>query len=259
MDLRGQTALVTGGARRIGAAIVQALSAAGARVVVHYHHSRSDAERLVERLRSGGGAAWALDADLGQDDEAVRLVPRAIETAGPLDILINNAAVFHKDSLSTLDAARLRAEFQVNLFAPLLLVRAFAAQGRPGAVLNLLDRRIRGLDPAAVPYELSKKALAEATRLAAAALAPGIRVNGLAPGAALPPPGEDDRYLREKAGFIPLGRSGGPDELARAALFLLREDTVTGQVLFVDGGQHLVSPAADFLSPTAPAHIREQP
>ena len=252
MDLHGQTALVTGGARRIGAAIAAALAGAGVRVVVHHHRSGADAEPLVARLRAAGAEAWALSADLQSDADVAELVPRAIRLAGPVDFLINNAAVFHKDRFSALDAGRLRGEFQVNFFAPLLLMEAFRRQDRPGVILNLLDRRICGLDPSAVPYVLSKKALAEATLLAAAAFAPRIRVNGLAPGAALPPAGEDERSMREAAGPIPLGRSGGPEDLARAALFLLREDTVTGQILYVDGGQHLVQPTGDPPRDTTP-------
>ena len=239
MELTGKNVLVTGGAVRIGRAICEAFAAAGARVVIHARRSAAEAEELAGRLRSAGGSAWVVGADLDDPAQASGLVAQAAAAAGPLDILVNNAAVFHKDSLDSLDAAKLEAEFRANLFAPLLLMQAFAAQGRPGRIVNLLDRRIEGLDTACAPYVLTKKALAEATRLAALAWAPRITVNGVAPGAVLPPPGEGAAYLRDHAGFIPLGRLCTPAEVAEAVLFAARSEAMTGQVLFVDGGQHL--------------------
>ncbi len=239
MDLKGQTALVTGGAVRIGAAICRALAAAGARVVIHCRRSVTEAARLREELEEAGGESFVVTADLDRGDEAAGLVARAVESAGPLDILVNNAAVFTKETLDAADAAALASTFQANLFAPLLLMRAFAGQGRRGQIVNLLDRRIRGWDTSCAPYALSKKALAEATRLAALTWAPRLRVNAVAPGPVLPPPGEGPDHLRERAGFVPLGRPCAPAEVADAVLFLLRNDALTGQVIFVDGGQHL--------------------
>lgn len=240
MNLGGKTALVTGGAVRIGAAIARALAREGARIAVHYRNSAAEAEALCRELRAAGGSAAAVSGKLDELDRCERLIADAADALGPLDILVNNAALFHKDSLDTLDANKLDTEFRVNLFAPLLLMRAFAAQGRPGAIVNLLDRRISGLDPTAVPYVLTKKALAEATRLAARHWAPRLRVNGVAPGPVLPPPGEGGDYIREKAGPIPLGRPCTPEQIAEAVVFLLKADSVTGQILVVDGGQHLV-------------------
>lgn len=226
---------------RLGASVVRALARAGARVAVHHRRSAAEAETLCREIGAAGGIAVPVAADLADGGaDAEKLIAAASAAVGPLDILVNNAAVFHKDTLDTLSRSSLEAEFRVNLFAPLMLMKAFAAQGRPGAIVNLLDRRITGLDPSAVPYELSKKALAEATRLAAVHWAPRLRVNGVAPGPALPPPGEGENYLREKAGPIPLGRPCQPDQIAEAVLYLLAADSVTGQVLYVDGGQHLV-------------------
>ncbi len=240
MELRDKTALVTGGAVRLGAAIVRALARLGVRVVIHHRRSAAEAEALAREIRKVGGGAAAVSADLaGLADTAERLISDATAAVGPLDILVNNAAVFHKDTFETLDAAALDTEFRVNLFAPVLLMKAFAAQGRSGAIVNVLDRRIVNLDPASVPYELSKKALAEATRLAALHWAPRLRVNGVAPGPVLPPPGEGADYIREKAGPLPLGRPVTPEQVAEAVVYLLRAESVTGQVLFVDGGQRL--------------------
>lgn len=231
MNLNGKVALVTGGAVRIGAVICRALAAEGARVVIHYRRSKNEAVALAKEL---GGKA--VQSDLDSESACKRLMARA----GRPDILVNNAAVFHKDSLKSLTARKLTDEFWPNLFAPVLLTRAFARTVKKGAVINLLDRRIASLDATCVPYVLSKKSLAEFTKIAALELAPGIRVNGVAPGAVLPPPGKGKAYLKDHAGPIPMGRLVKPEEVADAVVFLLKSDSVTGQIVFVDGGQSLL-------------------
>ncbi len=240
MRLRDRTALVTGGAVRIGRAIVEALAAAGCRVVVHYRNSEKQARDLVRRLRAQGVEAWAIRADLSDPKACAGLVAAAAKAAGRLDILVNNAAVFHKDSIRTATRRKLQDEFGANLYAPLLLLQVFARRVKKGKVVNLLDRRIASNDPACVPYVLSKKALAQLTRTAARELAPRITVNAVAPGPVLPPPGKGMEYIRDMAGPIPLGRKVEPEEIAEAVLFLLRSDSVTGQTVFVDGGQNLL-------------------
>lgn len=239
MELAGKTALVTGGAVRIGAAIGRALARAGADVVIHYHRSAAPARALRREVEALGRRAFCVRGDLRREADVRRLVRASREMGGRLDILVNNAAVFHKDALRAVTARKLREEFEVNLFAPLLLMRAFAEAGGQ-SVVNLLDRRITSLDHACLPYVLAKKALAEATRMAALDLAPRIRVNAVAPGAILPPPGKGAKYLKDRAGPVPLARSCTPEEVAAAVLFLLQNDALTGQIIFVDGGQHLV-------------------
>ncbi|MBU4460571.1 MAG: SDR family oxidoreductase, partial [Verrucomicrobia bacterium] len=219
--------------------ICLAFARAGARVVIHHHASGAAAKELAAEIRATGDMAFTVSGNLAQTDAVEGILRDAIAAAGPVDILVNNAAVFHKDTPDSLDAVKLDAEFAINLYAPLLLMRAFAAQGRLGRIVNLLDRRIAGVDPSCVPYELTKKALAEATRSAALHWAPRITVNAVAPGAVLPPPGEGPDYIRDRAGFIPSGRPVGPEEIADAVVWLARSDSVTGQILFVDGGQHL--------------------
>ncbi len=232
MNLNGKTALVTGGAVRIGAAICRALAAEGARVVVHYRRSKGEAVALAEEL---GGRA--VQSDLASELACERLIARA----GKLDVLVNNAAVFHKDPLKAVTARKLEEEFRPNLFAPILLTRAFAARTRRGAIVNLLDRRITSLDRSGIPYVLSKKSLAEFTKIAALELAPRITVNAVAPGAALPPPGKGKACLKDKAGPIPMGRLVKPEEVAAAVVFLVKSEAITGQILFVDGGQNLLA------------------
>ncbi|MBT8042582.1 MAG: SDR family oxidoreductase [Pontiella sp.] len=227
MELTGKRALVTGGALRIGKAITLALQAAGAEVVVHYRHSEAEARSL---------SPFSVQADLESMEDCTRLM----KEAGSLDILINNASIFTKDTLAQATPERVRQEFNVNLFAPMELTRLFAAQAREGAIVNLLDRRIRANDPTCLPYSISKKGLEELTKLAALELAPGIRVNAVAPGPILPPPGNSGENFRELAGTIPLDLLPTPDHIAEAVLFLLQADYCTGQVIFVDGGQHLL-------------------
>ncbi len=176
--------------------------------------------------------------DLREPGAARRVIEAARRVAGRLDILVNNAACFHKQSLRTALEPDLRAHWELNLLAPLLLMQAFARVSRRGQVLNILDSRVASDRFDAVGYVLAKKSLADLTRLAALELAPGIRVNAVAPGPVLAPAAGTDA-AREPAGFLPLGRRPTAREVAQAALFLLEADAVTGQVLFVDGGQHL--------------------
>ena len=242
MNLRGTTGLVTGGAVRIGRAICEALAAEGCRVAVHYRGSAAEARSLVARLRGLGAEAWAVPGDLARESACERVVREAARRAGVrLDFLVNNAAVFHKHSLAGATRETVLREFGANLLAPLSLTRAFAAQCRTeGRIVNLLDRRVAGVEAGCVPYLLSKKCLADLTRIAALELAPRIAVNGVAPGAVLPPPGKGADYLRDNAGRVPLERQVTPAEIAAAVVFLLKSDAITGQVLYVDGGQHLL-------------------
>ena len=246
MDLIGKRVLVTGGAVRIGRAICEALSAAGCVVAVHYRTSEKEANALVEHLRQGGGDAVAIANGLDDESHCAQLIKDAGEAIGPLDILVNNAAVFHKDALVDTSEAKLRHEVETNAFVPILLTRAFAAQsvsepsdGLKGKVINLLDQRIAGLETGALPYLLSKKMLADFTKLAALELAPKFTVNAVAPGPVLPPPGKGPEYLYDQAGSMPLDVKLSPEDVAKAVVYLLESDAVTGQTLFVDGGQHL--------------------
>ena len=227
LSLEGKRVLVTGGAVRLGRKMVEALQAEGASVVVHANRSVDEAGALSSQVVQGR---------LPED------IPAILAAAGPLDILINNAAVFRKDRLPESTPERLHREFEVNLFAPLELIRLFAEQleGRRGAVINIIDRRYRSLDPSCVPYLLSKKGLADLTRLAALEYAPRIQVNGVAPGPVLPPPNGSE-IAREASGNLLLDHAPTPDDVADTVLFLLKSSSITGEVICVDGGQHLIN------------------
>ncbi len=226
-SLRGKSALVTGGSRRLGAAICRALAARGAGVVVHYRHSEAEAIALNRTLRHG---VFSVKGDLANPQEREWLFREAAEWMGRVDILVNSAAVFARDG--AMEAARLR---EVNVQAPLDLAARVAAQPGGGCVIHLLDSRITR--PAAAPfreYAAAKRELADSVARLAREWAPGTRVNGVAPGPVLLPEG-----VREAAGALPLGRRPTPEDVAGAVAFLAENEAVTGQILFVDGGQHL--------------------
>jgi NAD(P)-dependent dehydrogenase (short-subunit alcohol dehydrogenase family) len=244
--LRGRTALVTGGAKRIGRALCRGFASAGADVVVHYHRSRKEAEAAVAEVCGLGVRAWAVGADLSRQEGAVSLWEAACECAGPIDLLVNNAAVFPESRLADFGFEELTRNVALHAMAPLVLARALhAAKPESGAIVNLLDARIVDYDSAHVAYHLSKRMLFALTRMMAVEFAPAVRVNAVAPGLILPPEGEGPEYLERLAKTNPLQCAGRPGDIARAALFLAESGFVTGQVVFVDGGRHLIGKMYD--------------
>jgi len=216
-----------------------ALASNGANVVVHYSRSAEAATSLVAELEGLGARAVSLQADLAVPEQAEGLMAHARERAGRIDALVNNASVFEPETLEAASLDHLVGDVKVNAWAPFVLTRALARQSGRGKVVNLLDARLAGLDLAHAGYYLSKHILEALTRMTALAFAPGLSVNAVAPGLILPPSGEDEAYLARLARKLPLERHGGPEDVARAVVFLLESDFVTGQVIFVDGGQHL--------------------
>lgn len=237
-DLSGKTALVTGAAKRLGRSIASALADRGAGVVVHYNTSADEARELAERLAKKA-AAWTLQADLGDESQTRSLLDRAVELAGPIDVLVNNAAVYSTGGLLDLTAGDLARNVQANAFAPLQIARCFAAQGRPGAIVNLLDARVLDYNRSHVAYHLSKQMLLSLTQMMATEFAPAVRVNAVAPGLILPPQGADPDSFEKLAHTNLLGRVGDVEDVTDAVMFLLESGFITGQVIFVDGGRHL--------------------
>lgn len=246
-ELAGTTALVTGAGIRLGRATALALAAEGVNIVAHYNTSRDGAEETANAVRATGVDAWTVQADLDDATAVNVLFGRAAAHAGPVDILVNNASIFPESRLADVAEADLAANVRINALAPLVLARDFAAQfgatgvspDREGAIVNFLDTRITEYDRNHVAYHLSKRMLYSLTRMMAIEFAPGVRVNAVAPGLILPPPDKDAAYLEKLARCIPLQRTGCADDVTDAVLYLLRSRFVTGQVLFVDGGQNL--------------------
>ncbi len=238
-DFSGKVVLITGGAVRIGRAIGEAFARAGARVAIHCRNSVEAAAGLVDRLQAAGGEAFWLSADLSDGKQRAAIIPQVIERAGRLDCLVNNASVYRRAWLADLDESDFLADWRINFEAPFQLMRQFAVMVGEGSVINLLDQRVAGVDPGAGAYGLAKKMLRDATEAAALEWAPRIRVNGVAPGLSLPPPGVAAAKMQALLPQVPLRRASAPGEVAAACLYLTAARSVTGQVLYVDGGLHL--------------------
>ena len=241
-------ALVTGGAKRIGRAICLELARAGHDVAIHCHASADAAEALAGEIRAIGRRATVVRADLSNEAAVRALVPDAVGAMGPLKVLVNNASVFEDDRVGDLGRELWDRHMETNLRAPIVLVEAFAEQAGDGAsVVNLLDQRVLKPDPRFFSYSLSRNALWWATRTLAQALAPRVRVNGVGPGPTLASVHQTPPEFQAEAAAIPLARPGSPEAVASAVLWLTQAEMVTGQMIAVDGGQHLAWRTPDIL------------
>ena len=250
-----RAALVTGAARRLGRAIALALADAGWDIAVHYHLSHDEAEATAADIRACGRRAVLVRADLGQEAEVRQLVPAATRELGPIGLLVNNASRFDQDETTSFHYQNLIDHMLPNLAAPLVLGQEVAAAlpaDRSGVIVNLLDQKLYNPNPDFLSYTLSKAGLAQATVMLAQALAPRVRVVGVAPGLTLP------SYLQDAASFeeahqrfSPLGRSSTPADVASTVVFIADNPALTGTVIVVDGGQHLMGLPRDVsLMPT---------
>jgi NAD(P)-dependent dehydrogenase (short-subunit alcohol dehydrogenase family) len=237
-----RTALVTGGAKRLGRAMVEALATAGFAVAVHYNTSDEAAEALCQDIREAGGQAVALGADLGEERAVAGLVAAAETALGPLGLLVNNASVFERDEWQDATRESWDRHIEPNLRAPFLLTQDFAralpAEAH-GVVINMLDERVWSLTPHFVSYTVSKAALWSLTQSMALALAPRIRVMGIGPGPALPSPRQTEAEFARQCESLPLGVGTSAEEVAAAMMAILSLPSMTGQMLALDGGQHL--------------------
>lgn len=241
MNLADRVAVVTGGAHRVGGAITRALAERGAAVAIHYGTSSDAADALADEIRSSGGRAVTVQANLADRSAPTEIFDAAAEL-GPVTVLVNSAAGFPTDRLGQLDRDAYQRVMTVNLDSPIWLTNEFAARlpdNTEGAVVNVTDWRIERPYGDHFSYLIAKGALATMTRAAAIHLAPRVRVNAVALGAILPPPGEDEDYLEELAKSIPLRRTGGTEPVVSAVLELLTNHFVTGQIWRLDGGASL--------------------
>jgi NAD(P)-dependent dehydrogenase (short-subunit alcohol dehydrogenase family) len=236
-------ALVTGAARRIGLAIAGRLAREGRPVVLHAsQRSADEAELAAGAIRQQGGRASVAVADLANADETQRLVDFAARAFGPPTLLVNNASIFEVDEARDFSLERYERQMAINLRAPLILARDFAAalpEGADGAIVNMIDQRVWRLTPRYFSYTLSKSALWTATRTMAQAYAPRIRVNAVGPGPVFPNEALGDREFEIEARGVPLGHAAEVSGVVDAVIYLSKAKSVTGQMIAVDAGQHL--------------------
>ena len=237
-----RAALVTGGGRRLGRAIALALAEAGFNLAIHCNASTKDAIATCDDIRRRGRRAIVLRADLAAEAQAVQLISRAESELGPLGVLVNNASTFERDEWDNVTRASWDRHMEPNLRAPFVLMQAFARAlplHAEGTVINMVDERVWSLTPHFVSYTLSKVGLWGLTQSMALALAPRIRVNGIGPGPALPNSRQTQEQFERQARSVPLQRGPDPQEVGRAALMILSLGSMTGQMIALDGGQHL--------------------
>lgn len=239
-------ALVTGAARRIGREIAIALAEDGWTVGIHHHRSAGDADALCRELTNSGKNAYVVAADLADDKSIEGLVNAAIEAHGPVTCLVNNASVFERDTIETLSRESWDGHMDVNLWAPLKLSQAVAAElpenlpdGQTGNIVNIADQRVVSIPPGFLSYTISKAGMWAMTQSLALALAPRIRVNAIGPGPTLPSPRQSIDQFEAQAARVPLGHGADAAEIAQGVRYILASPSLTGQLIALDGGQHL--------------------
>jgi NAD(P)-dependent dehydrogenase (short-subunit alcohol dehydrogenase family) len=251
MSGRG-AAIVTGSARRIGRALALAAAKAGYDVCVHHRTSPTDAEETADQVRALGRQAAVVAEDLADPATDLSLISEAAGQLGPVTLLVNSASLFQDDTIDSLSAESWDAHISANLRAPILLSQAFAnalPEGREGLIVNITDQRVWRLNPLFFSYTISKAALWTATQTLAMALAPRIRVNAIGPGPTLASIHQIHGEFDIEAANVPLGHGASPDEIAAALTYLIDAPSVTGQMIAVDGGQHLAWRTPDLIGP----------
>ena len=238
------TVLITGAGRRVGRYLALGLADDGWDVAVHYNQSSEPAETVAAEIRAKGRRAAAVGADLADAGATADLMPATVAALGPITALVNNASIFERDTLTTMDRDSFDSHIGVNLAAPVFLAQAFAAQlpaDASGAIVNVIDHKVLRLTPPYFSYTISKAGLWAATRLLAMALRPQIRVNGVGPGLTLPSGGQTDAEFEAMHARTPLKVGTTEADVLAAVRYLLAAPTVTGQMIAVDGGSHLMA------------------
>jgi NAD(P)-dependent dehydrogenase (short-subunit alcohol dehydrogenase family) len=235
-------ALITGAADRIGAAIATALASDGYHTIIHYNSSGAKADALAAHIIASGGTAATIGADLLDRDERDSLIERASELFGPIDILINNASIFQPDSIADLSADLWQKHFSIHAETPVFLASAFAKQlskDQHGNIINMIDQRVWALKPTFFSYTLSKSALWTATQTMAQSLAPQVRVNAIGPGPTIKNIHQNQSDFEQEIAALPLKVGPQLNEICNAVRFILSAPSMTGQMLALDGGEHL--------------------
>ena len=239
MKIEGKTVLLTGGARRLGAFLAQALAREGGQLILHYHRSAEEARSLADELSHASGRVVPVEQDLSKPGGAEELFHKIEQSGLTPHFLINSASSYHRSQWSNLMLEELESSLRLNTWAPFELSRQFSRLPEAESIVNILDARMVDYDSQHLGYHLSKRLLQDLTRVLCRELAPRIRVNAVAPGIILPDRSDDPELLEKYRGATLLRRIGSPEDVAEAVLYLLGARFVTGQVLFVDGGRHM--------------------
>jgi len=237
---KASTALITGGAKRIGQAIALDLARVGFDIALHYNSSQKEAERTANAIRRLGVSCQLFRANLANENQTIKLISQVKKQIPNLEILVNSASIFEKSKLTIKDIKLLDQHFKIHLKAPFILTCEFARLCTQGQVINILDTNVTKNRTSHITYLMSKKSLEDLTKLSAVELAPNIRVNAIAPGLILPPQGQNNLYLDRLATRIPLKQKGEVRNITQAVRFLIENKFITGQVIYVDGGENLI-------------------
>ncbi|MCI0494751.1 SDR family oxidoreductase [candidate division KSB1 bacterium] len=233
------TAIVTGGAVRIGRAISLALAREGFDLVVHYNSSAEEAKEVEQAVQKYERRCHLIQCDFSSDKQVALFIPRVFEFFPNCNLLVNCASIFERARFMETDGDLFDRHFKINFRTPVMLSRDFANYAQEGQIINILDTKVARNLIEYFAYTLSKKALLEFTKMAAKELAPRIRVNGICPGLILPPAGETDEYLVKLSEHVPMKSKGNVNYVVSALIFLLKNNYITGDCLYIDGGEHL--------------------
>ncbi len=237
--LAGKTALITGAAKRLGRATALTLAEQGINTVIHYNNSAQRADETVQLSKDKGVLSAKIQYDFSDTDGINKLIQEAVNITGNLDYIINSASVYPVDNLESLSYERLTRTINLNGFAPFILAREFMNICNTGSIINFLDARMTDYEPKHISYQLSKQMLFNLTRMMSLEFAPQIRVNAVAPGIIIPDKNLDKKMIENLKAGNPLNRIGNLEEVTSTVLFLLQNEFITGQVIYVDGGRNL--------------------
>ncbi|HKK81977.1 MAG TPA: SDR family NAD(P)-dependent oxidoreductase [Prolixibacteraceae bacterium] len=234
-------ALITGGAKRVGKAIANHLAKNGWSITIHYNHSSKEAEKLKEELSQAYTAQnfYAVKANLSDMKDVLKLIPKVKKQMGSISLLVNNASIFEASAIKETTPELFERNMQINFTAPFFLTRDFAIASSSGIIINFVDTRITTNKNSHAAYTMAKKSLWELTKMSAFEFGPEIRVNAIAPGVTLPPPGGNDSDLLQMAKHLPMQKPSGIDPILRSIDYIIVNDHLTGQLLFCDGGENL--------------------
>jgi NAD(P)-dependent dehydrogenase (short-subunit alcohol dehydrogenase family) len=245
MTQSNRTYLITGAANRIGRGLALGLPRQSDTMIIHYNSSETAAKQLSQEINGRGVKSYTIAADLESSDQVKNLLSKAWQLSGPIDVLINSASIFEEGRLSEISMDDIHRNMMVNALAPFLLSRSFIEMNKNRqspvlpVIINFLDSRITDYDRQHAAYHLAKRTLFTLTKMMALEFAPGVRVNAVAPGLILPPRGKDRSYLEQLKSSNPLNSIGEVDQIVDAVRFLVNNEFITGQVIYVDGGRHL--------------------